>query len=280
MDVTSLHGKTALVTGAASGIGRATALALARRGADLVICDVDEAGLAACAEQIRGLGREVQAERVDVASAEQMASFAASVHARREAVDLLMNNAGVGIGGGFLDTSLADWDWIVGINFWGVVHGTKAFLPHLRAAGEGHVVNISSVFGLTAAPNHGAYNATKFAVRGFTEALRIELDATNAPVSATCVLPGGIRTSIARNARVRAGVEGTMAASDEMARELFERNCRTTASEAAQAILHGVSKNRRRVLVGWDACAIDLMVRAAPSAAQHVVLAATRRMAR
>ena len=201
----------------------------------------------------------------------------ASDHGR---VHLIVNNAGVSLVSALETASYEDLDWIFGINFWGVVYGTKAFLPHLRAAGDGHVVNVSSVFGLTAAPNHGAYNATKFAVRGFTEALRLELDATHAPVSATCVLPGGIRTSIARNARLRAGVEGTMAASDELARELFERNCRTTSSQAALAILHGVSKNRRRVLVGLDAYAIDLMVRAAPAAAQHVVLAATRRMAR
>jgi short-subunit dehydrogenase len=276
----SFAGKVAAITGAGSGIGRALALELSRRHCEVALSDIDAATLADTARQCEPNGVRVTSTSLDVADRAAVYGWAERVASDHGRVHLIINNAGVSLVSALESVSYEDLDWIFGINFWGVVHGTKAFLPHLRSAGEGHVVNVSSVFGLTAAPNHGAYNATKFAVRGFTEALRIELDATRAPVSATCVLPGGIRTSIARNARVRAGVEGTLAASDEMARELFERNCRTSAGEAAQAILHGVSKNRRRVLVGWDAYAIDLMVRAAPAAAQHVVLAATRRMAR
>jgi len=276
----SFAGKVAAITGAASGIGRALALELARRQSEVALSDIDAAGLAETARSCEALGARVTSALLDVAERTAVYAWAERVAREHGRVHLIINNAGVSLVSALESAAYEDLEWIVGINFWGVVYGTKAFLPHLRAAGEGHVVNISSVFGLTAAPNHGAYNATKFAVRGFTEALRLELDATNAPVSATCVLPGGIRTSIARNARVRAGTEGTLAASDEMARELFERNCRTTSSEAALAILRGVSKNRRRVLVGPDAYVIDLLVRAAPAAAQRVVLAATRRMAR
>ena len=276
----SFAGKVAAITGAGSGIGRALALELARRHCEVALSDIDAAALTETARQCEPLGVRVTSTVLDVAQRAAVYDWAERVASDHGRVHLIVNNAGVSLVSALETASYEDLDWIFGINFWGVVYGTKAFLPHLRAAGDGHVVNVSSVFGLTAAPNHGAYNATKFAVRGFTEALRLELDATHAPVSATCVLPGGIRTSIARNARLRAGVEGTMAASDELARELFERNCRTTSSQAALAILHGVSKNRRRVLVGLDAYAIDLMVRAAPAAAQHVVLAATRRMAR
>jgi NAD(P)-dependent dehydrogenase (short-subunit alcohol dehydrogenase family) len=201
MDVRSLAGRTALVTGAASGIGKETALAFARRGADLIVCDIDEAGLAATAEAIRGLGRSVQAERVDVASADEMKAFAESVHARIEAVDLLMNNAGVAIGGPFLDTSLADWDWIVGINLRGVVHGCHFFVPAMKRRGRGgHVVNVSSAAGYTASSALAAYNATKFAVLGLSEALWDELEPHGIGVTAIC--PGIIDTPITRSARL------------------------------------------------------------------------------
>jgi short-subunit dehydrogenase len=276
----SFAGKVAAITGAGSGIGRALALELARSHCEVALGDIDAEGVAQTARLCEPLGVRVTQQKLDVADRAAVHGWADRVASEHGRVHLIINNAGVSLVSALESASYEDLEWIVGINFWGVVHGTKAFLPHLRAAGEGHVVNISSVFGLTAAPNHGAYNATKFAVRGFTEALRLELEAGNSPVSATVVLPGGVRTSIARNARLRAGVEGTVAASDEMARELFERNCRTTPSGAARAILHGVSKNRRRVLVGTDAYAIDLLVRAAPSASQRVVLAAVRRLAR
>jgi NAD(P)-dependent dehydrogenase (short-subunit alcohol dehydrogenase family) len=201
MDVKSLAGKTALVTGAASGIGKETALAFARRGADLVVCDVDEAGLAATAEAIRGLGRSVQAERVDVADASQMEAFAEKVHARIPAVDLLMNNAGVAIGGPFLATSLTDWDWIIGINLRGVVHGCHFFIPPMVQRNQGgHVVNVSSAAGYSASSALAAYNATKFAVLGLSEALWDELEPHGIGVTAIC--PGIIDTPITRSARL------------------------------------------------------------------------------
>lgn len=201
MDVRSLAGKTALVTGAASGIGKETALAFARRGADLVLCDVDESGLAATAEALRGLGRSVQAERVDVADAAQMEAFAEKVHARTPAVDLLMNNAGVAIGGPFLATSLPDWDWIIGINLRGVVHGCHFFIPPMvRRNQGGHVVNVSSAAGYSASSALAAYNATKFAVLGLSEALWDELEPHGIGVTAIC--PGIIDTPITRSARL------------------------------------------------------------------------------
>jgi len=276
----SFAGKVAAITGAGSGIGRGLALELVRRRCEVALSDIDAAGLAETARLCEPFGARVTSAVLDVADRAAVHDWADRVAGEHGRVHLIVNNAGVSLVSAIESVSYEDLDWIVGINFWGVVHGTKAFLPHLRAAGEGHVVNISSVFGLTAAPNHGAYNATKFAVRGFTEALRIELEATKAPVSATVVLPGGVRTSIARNARIRAGVEGTVADDAELAREMFERNCRTTPSGAALAILRAVSQNRRRVLVGADARAIDLLVRAAPAASQRVVLAAVRRLVR
>ncbi len=173
MDVRNLAGKTALVTGGASGIGKATALAFARRGANLVICDVDTAGLAAVEQEIRALGHDVFTRRVDVADRDQMRDFAAAVHARVEAVDILMNNAGVGLGAGLLDTSLDDWDWILGINLRGVIHGCHFFVPPMvRRSRGGHVINLSSTAGYVASDALLAYSTTKFAVLGLSEALR------------------------------------------------------------------------------------------------------------
>ena len=276
----SFTGKVAAITGAGSGIGRALALELARRGSEVALCDIDAAALAETVALCTPLGARVTSATIDVAERAAVYGWADRVVSEHGRVHLIFNNAGVSLVSGVETASYDDLEWIVGINFWGVVYGTKAFLPHLRAAGEGHVVNISSVFGITAAPNHGAYNATKFAVRGFTEALRLELEATRAPVSATCVFPGGIRTNIARRARFRTSIEGTLAASAELSREQFERSCRTTPAEAATAILRAVQRNRRRVLVGLDAHAIDLLVRSSPGGSQRIVLAASRRMAK
>lgn len=201
MDISRLDGKTALVTGAASGIGRETALAFARRGADLVICDIDEVGMQATADIAIGLGRAVEAHRVDVANREQMSAFADAVHAQRPAVDILMNNAGVAIGGPFLDTSLPDWDWILGINLMGVIHGCHFFVPAMvRRRAGGHVINVSSAAGYSASSALAAYNATKFGVLGLTEALWEELQPHGIGVTAVC--PGLIDTPITRNARL------------------------------------------------------------------------------
>jgi len=202
MDTRHLAGRTALVTGAASGIGRATALELARRGADLALCDLDEAGLEQTASEALALGREVLARRVDVAQPEAMSDFAGEVHARVEAVDLLVNNAGVAIAGGFLETTLEDWDWIVGVNLRGVVLGCHHFVPPMvRRARGGHVAIVSSAAGFVASEALAAYCTTKFAVLGLAEALAEELGRHGIGVTAVC--PGLIDTPITRSARLR-----------------------------------------------------------------------------
>ena len=240
MDVTNLTGKTALVTGGASGIGKATALALARRGASLILCDVNDAGLAETAAQIRAMGREVFAQRVDVANRDDMRSFAEAVHTRVEAVDLLMNNAGVALGAGMLDTSLEDWDWIVSINLWGVIHGCHYFVPQMVKRGRGgHVINLSSTAGYVAAEGLLAYATTKFAVLGLSEALRDELSRHGIGVTAVC--PGVINTPITLSARMR-GFQATPLVRDGMIAAFRRRNY--APERVADNILKAVQRNR------------------------------------
>jgi len=269
-----LRGRVAVVTGAASGIGRALALELSREGAALALSDVNEAGLAETRRLAEALGAKVTSERLDVADSRAVEAHAEHVIAVHGRANLVINNAGVGLGATIADMSYDDLAWLFGINFWGVVHGTKAFLPHLKRAGEGHVVNVSSVFGLIAVPGQGAYNAAKFAVRGFTECLRQELELEGANVSATCVHPGGIKTDIARNARVisRPGGPGR----EEM-NAYFDQLARTTADAAARKILRGVKKNARRVLIGPDAHAIDALQRLLPTSYQALLVRQARR---
>jgi NAD(P)-dependent dehydrogenase (short-subunit alcohol dehydrogenase family) len=276
MDVTTLDGKTALVTGAASGIGRASALAFARRGADLVICDIDEAGLAETADAIRGLGRQVQAERVDVADAAQMEAFADSVHARHEAVDLLMNNAGVAIGGAFLDTSLSDWDWIVGINLKGVVHGCHFFVPRMVERGRGgHVVNVSSAAGYTASSSLAAYNATKFAVLGLSEALWDELHPKGIGVTAVC--PGIIDTPITRSARL-VGAMDKPVMREEMVRGYQRRAY--GPDRVAENVLKAVQRDRLVAPISPEAWGLYYVKRFAPWALRWFALRAGARSRR
>ncbi len=240
MDVRNLTGKTVLVTGAASGIGRATALAFARRGADLVICDLNEAALGTTAADIRTLGRDVLAERVDVADRDQMRAFAAAVHARVDAVDILMNNAGVALGAGFVDTTLEDWDWILGINLCGVIHGCHFFVPPMIARGRGgHVINLSSTAGFLASEALVAYTTTKFAVLGLTESIRDEFALHGIGVTAVC--PGMINTAITRSARMR----GLYARPDmhQGMIKMFERR-NYTPERVAENILKAVQRNR------------------------------------
>jgi short-subunit dehydrogenase len=206
-------------------------------------------------------------------------AWAGEVARAHRRVNLIFNNAGVALSSTLEGGSYEDMEWIVGVNFWGVVHGTKAFLPHLRASGDGHVVNISSVFGLLAVAGNGAYNATKFAVRGFTEALRQELELTGAPVGATCVYPGGIKTNIARAARISPSLRDLHVEDEQQGRQDFERLFITSAERAARVILRGVSRNRGRVLVGPDAFAVDLLVRLAPAMLQRLTVRAFRRRA-
>ena len=263
----SLKDKVAAITGAASGIGRATALRLANLGCHLGLSDVDTKGLAETAEMCRKLGVKVTETRVDVADREAMYNWADEIVREHGKVNVILNNAGVSVGATVEDISYSDFEWIMGINFWGVVYGTKAFLPHIKRAGEGSIVNISSVFGLIAVPAQASYNASKFAVKGFTEALRAELEIEGSNIGVTCVHPGGIKTNIARSARTteRAGFISAQSTAD------FEKAFITTADSAAGDIINGILKNRRRVLIGPDAVAIDLMQRLLPTGYQKLV---------
>jgi len=270
--------KVAAITGAASGMGRTLALELARRGCHLALSDVNEAGLAETAEQARKLGVNVTMAKVDVADRDAVNAWADRVVADHGKVNLIFNNAGVALAA-FLDTvDPKDFEWIMAINFWGVVWGTQAFLPHLRKAGEGHIINISSLFGLLSVPTNGTYNASKFAVRGFTEALRQELDIERCGVSATCVHPGGIRTNIARDARTDDSIRAKTGVDAAAARERFDKLLDLTSAEsAALQILRAVESDERRVLVGPDAKVMDLLVRLFGSWYQPIVTFFARR---
>ena len=266
----SFSGKVAAVTGAGSGIGRALAVGLARRGCGLALSDVDEGGLAGTVEAARRRGVKVTGDRVDVADREAVYAWADRAADEHGRVNLIFNNAGVALGSTIEGGGYEDFEWLFRINFWGVVHGTKAFLPHLRASGEGHVVNISSVFALISVPGQGAYNASKAAVRGFTDALRMELELSGAPVSATSVHPGGIRTNVARSARSHDSLR-SLGVDPKESRKNFEKLFITGPDKAADIILGAVQKDKRRVLVGPDAYVIDGLARVLPGAYQSVV---------
>lgn len=261
MDVTNLSGKTAVVTGAASGIGRSTALALAGRGADLAICDLDGAGLERVADEIRGLGRKVTARRTDVGDLEAFRAFADEVHGTAEGVDLLVNNAGVGLGGGFLDTTIEDWRWIVDVNLWGVVHGCHLFVPKMVARGRGgHVVIVSSAAGYVASEPLCAYATTKFAVFGLAEALRDELRRHRIGVTAIC--PGIIDTPITRSARLR-GRQADPRARERMV-ELYRKR-RYGPDKVAARIVAAIGRNAAVAPVTPEAWLMYALKRFSPS---------------
>lgn len=275
----SFAGRVAAITGAGSGIGAALAVELVQRGAEVALSDVDAEGLAATVAACEGYGTKVSATRVDVADKAAVDQWAAEVVATHGRVNAIFNNAGVAVGSTVEAMSYDDIRWLMSINFWGVVHGTMAFLPHLTAAGEGHIVNVSSVFGLVSIPSQSAYNAAKFAVRGFTDALRMELELTNSPVSATTVHPGGIRTNIARNARINNSVRDVSADPDSVGVD-FDKIARTTPQAAARQILTAVEHNRRRVLVGPDAHVIDAFSRLPSALVQRLLVGGARRRRR
>ncbi len=264
------------ITGAGSGIGRALAIELAQRGAHLALSDVDEVGLTETVARCEGRSVKVTSDRVDVADRDAVFGWADAVVEAHGAVHMIVNNAGVALSATAEAATPEDFEWLMGINFWGVVHGTQAFLPHLKAAGRGHVVNISSVFGLVSIPTQSAYNAAKFGVRGYTDALRIELDLQDCGVSSTTIHPGGIKTNIARSGRTDASVATIGAGTDDDGEE-FEKLARTTPEKAAAKILRSVEKNRRRALIGPDAVVFDLVSRLPLVVSQRILAAAIRR---
>jgi len=273
--VKTFDGRVAAITGAGSGIGRALACELARRGAHLALCDVDDVGLAETVALCEGSGVKVSGVRVDVAERDAVYAWADQVVADHGTVNLVFNNAGVALGSTIEAMSYADFEWLMSINFWGVVHGTKAFLPHLKSSGDGHIVNTSSVFGLISVPSQSAYNASKFAVRGFTDALRMELEIERVPVSCTTIHPGGIKTNIAKNARFDGSVTALAGDVDRMVGS-FEKIALTTADKAARQILAAVERNRRRALIGADAKVIDALSRLPVGLYQRTVVLGAR----
>ena len=270
------NGRVAAITGAGSGIGRALARELAGRRAQLALSDIDEVGLAETVGMCEGAGVKVTSQRVDVSDRDAVYRWADQVVDDHGAVNLVVNNAGVALGATIESMSYEDFEWLMSINFWGVVYGTKAFLPHLKATGDGHIVNLSSVFGLLSIPSQSAYNAAKFGVRGFTDALRIELDIDRCGVSCTTVHPGGIKTNIARNARIDESVLDMAGSAEDTGRN-FERIAMTTPEKAARQILTAVEHDKRRALIGPDAKVFDLVSRLPAGLYQSVLARGARR---
>lgn len=256
---TVVNGRTAVVTGAASGIGRALAQRLAANGCPVALCDWDQDGLEETAAAISG---PVLTRRLDVSDRHRQMAFASEVKEWAPApLGIVVNNAGVTVSQTAADAAVEDDEWVVNINFWGVVHGTRAFLPILLAQGDGAIVNVSSVFGLIGFPTQSAYCASKFAVRGYTESLRHELRGTG--VRAVTVHPGGIKTNIVKNARFHVDDRGGTD-HEAMVRE-FARIARTSPADAAKTIHSGVEKGRDRILIGPDAAILSLLTRVAPA---------------
>jgi short-subunit dehydrogenase len=260
--MTAIRGTAAAVTGAAGGIGRALALELAARGADLALADRDEAGLASVAAEI-GNKQKVTTHRVDVGEPADIKAFAQAAIAAHPSLNILVNNAGVALMGQFCEIDQSQMEWLMNINFWGTVHATRAFLPHLATRGEAHIVNLSSIFGIIGPPGQTAYSASKFAVRGFSESLRHELQMAKSPVRLSVVHPGGVATNIARNSRV--GSLMTDNGRRVEAIERFDKVAKTTPLQAARRIIAGIERNEPLILIGSDARLIDLLQRFRPA---------------
>ena len=265
--------KVIAITGAGSGIGRALACAFAERGARLALSDIGRAELEETAARTRQFAAETHVAVVDVSQRAEVFAWADQVASHFGSVNLIANNAGVSVSAAISDLTLQDFEWLMNINFWGVVHGTQAFLPHLIQSGAGHVVNISSIFGIMAVPTQSAYNASKFAVKGFTEALRMEMLLERRPVGVTSVHPGGILTNIARSARHPAGQSLLRPDRERSVREFETKMARNTPEYCAQRIVRGVERNEARVLVGGDAKLLDFVVRWLPERYQSLIIA-------
>jgi len=272
----TLNDKVVAITGAGSGIGRATAVLMAKLGGHLAIADVNEVGLAETAKLCADAGARVHTQRLDVADRAAVHAWADAVAAHYGRVNVVINNAGVTVAATVEDTSYENFEWLMNINFWGVVHGSKAFLPHLKQSGDGHIVNISSLFGLIGFATQAAYNASKFGVRGFTEALREEMDIEGAPVGVTSIHPGGIKTNIAVASRVITNESYGLKDNASLARR-FEEMAKTTPEDAAQAIVEAILANKRRQLIGNDAKLLDLIQRLLPTGYQRLVVEQIRR---
>jgi len=268
----SLSGKVAVVTGAGHGIGRETALALADRGCRLAICDVDEAALQSVRQALADAGATVTAHLVDVSDRAQVEQFASDVVATQGEAHILINNAGVTVYASFEEHEIEDLEWILGVNLWGVIYGCKYFLPHLKASGEGHIVNLSSVFGIIAPPLQTSYVASKFAVRGFSESLRAELADDN--VGVTSVHPGAIKTNIIRNARL---VTDTHTELRDATQRLFDR-LGTTPDVVAERIVKAIEYNSPRVLITKEARMADALKRLMPATADGIVARVFKRV--
>lgn len=258
-------GKVAVITGAGSGIGQALALELGRSGAKVAISDVDAEGLAETEGRLNAIGAPVKADRLDVTERAAFEAYADTVVEHFGVVNQIYNNAGIAYAGNVEISQYKDIERVMDVDFWGVVNGTKVFLPHLIASGDGHVINISSVFGLFSVPGQAAYNAAKFAVRGFTEALRQEMVLAGHPVKVTTVHPGGIKTGIARNMTAAEGLDPK-----KLARTFDKKLASTTPEKAARVILDGVRKNKAKVLIGTDAKVLDAIVRITGSGYQRL----------
>ena len=245
-----------IITGAASGIGRQLAIQGAHQGADVIALDLNEAGLRETAAE----HPKISARKLDVSDAEQVRLFAAETIPTLEGRKLaLVNNAGVSlVSGDFKNTSLEDMEWLMNINFWGVVRMTKAFYPYLLKQDQGHIVNVSSVFGLAGMLHQCAYSPSKFAVRGFTETLRMELIGTG--ILTHSVHPGGVDTDIVRNGKFT----GAMSRDPQLHIRNFSRMAKTRPEDAARVILEGMAKKRERILIGKDARMMDRLVRLYP----------------
>lgn len=274
--MTLQRGNVAAITGAGSGIGRALALALVKEGCDLALSDINESALQETAQRVQASGVKVHIQKLDVADRDAVYQWADAVASHYGKVNMIFNNAGVSLSETVESMSYDNFEWLMNINFWGVVYGTKAFLPYLKQSGNGHIINISSVFGIIGVPTQSAYNAAKFAVRGFTESLREEMAISGYPVQVTCVHPGGIKTNIVRSSRI--GDVGNMGPKEKhKAVKQFDAMARTTPEEAARIILAGVRANAPRILIGTDAKVIDTVQRLMPTGYQKILIWTTRR---
>jgi short-subunit dehydrogenase len=286
--MTAIAGASIAVTGAASGIGRALAIQLAARGASLALADRDEAGLSELAAEIANAGhtageagarlRKVTLHRLDVGAREDIATFAREAVAAHPSLNIVINNAGVALLGQFHEIDQAQIEWLFNINFWGVVHATRAFLPQLSSQPAAHIVNVSSIFGIVAPPGNTAYVAAKFAVRGFSESLRHELQAAQSPVRLSVVHPGGIKTNIVRNSRMGSAITDNERRAQAI--ERFDAMAQTSPRDAALRIIKGIEKNEPRILIGSDARFMDILQRFRPATYWKVLARRIEKMAK